>query len=170
MYYFAAQANLFTALGLNWKSFILNGIAFMVVVVILKRFVYPSLIKALDNKISDMGAAERLKAEAQTELEQAAEAARTIVREARVASDEILSTTKSEATEILEAARLKAEQQAERTLVESREQLRREVESARVALKRDLAQLVTAATEAVIEEKLDGKADSALIERSLVRK
>ncbi len=170
MYHFAEKANLFTALGLNLKSFVLNFLAFVVVVLILKKYVYPSIIKALDSKISDMSAAERLKTEAQGELDKAAEEARKLIQEARVTSDGILSTTKAEAAEIVDDARAKADTQAKRIISESHEQLARDIEAARVTLKQDIAKLVTAATEVVIDEKLDEKADKALIERSLVNK
>lgn len=170
MYKLAEQANLFTALGLNLKTFILNTLAFLVVVLILRKYVYPTLIKALDGKIEDLGAVEKLKAEARKALDEAAAEARNIVKEARVASDDILETTKSEASDIVEAARHKAETQADRIVAEGREQLVRDVNEARTALKRDMAKLVTMATETVIEDKLDSASDKALIERSLAHK
>lgn len=173
MYRFAENtqsSNLFTALGLDLKTFILNGLAFLVVVLILRKFVYPSLLKALDAKIEDMGAVERLKGEAQAELDKAADEAKKVVREARKESDDILATTKAEAADIVEEARTKAETQAERIVTESREQLVRDVNAARIALRKDMAKLVMMATETVIEEKLDGSKDKALIERSLAHK
>ena len=42
--------SLFTALGLNLQSLVLNTLAFLVIVWVLGKFVYPSLIKALDAK------------------------------------------------------------------------------------------------------------------------
>ena len=172
-YLIAAEASspgLFGALGLNWKSFIRNGIAFLVVVVILKRFVYPSLIKAIDSRMADMNAVDSLKAEAQKQLDRAAEESAKLVAEARKASHDIILATKNESSEILEEARNKAETQAQRIIAESHEQLARDVEAARLVLKRDIAKLVTAATEVVIDHKLDAKSDKDLIERSLVAK
>ena len=173
IYYIAAETSspgLFGALGLNWKSFILNGIAFLVVVVILKRFVYPSLIKAIDGRMADMTAVDSLKAEAQKQLDRAAEESAKLVADARKASHDIILATKNESGELLEEARNKAETQAQRIIAESHEQLARDVEAARLVLKRDIAKLVTAATEVVIDHKLDAKSDKDLIERSLVAK
>jgi F-type H+-transporting ATPase subunit b len=171
MYQFAAEnQSLFTALGLNLKTFLLNGLAFLVVVVILRRFVYPSLMKALDTKIESLSAVDRLKEEAQKALDDAAVEASKLVKEARRTSDDILRTTKDEAAGIVEEARNKAEVQAERALAESREQLVRDVEKARATLKKDMAKLVTIATETVIQQKLDHTSDKALIERSLAGK
>ena len=170
-YHFAAEnQGLFQALGLNWKSFILNGIAFLVVVVILKNFVYPSLIKAIDGRMADMTAVDQLKAEAQKQLDNAAEESAKLVADARKASHDMILATKNESGEMLEQARKKAETQAQRIIAESHEQLARDVEAARMVLKKDIAKLVTAATEVVIDAKLDKSSDKALIERSLVVK
>jgi F-type H+-transporting ATPase subunit b len=169
-YIFAAEnQGLFQALGLNLKSFILNGVAFLVVVVILKRFVYPSLIKAIDGRMADMTAVDALKAEAQKQLDKASEESAKLVAD-RKASHDIILATKNESGEMLEEARTKAETQAQRIIAESHEQLARDVEAARMVLKKDIAKLVTAATEVVIDEKLDKASDKALIERSLVSK
>ena len=121
-----SSGGLFQALGLNWKSFILNGLAFLVVVYILKRFVYPALIKAIDARMADMAAVDSLKSEAQKQLDRAAEESAKVLADARKLSHDILLATKTESGEILEAARKKAEVQSQRIIAESHEQLSRE--------------------------------------------
>lgn len=158
---------LFTALGLNVQSLVLNTLAFLVIVGVLGKFVYPTLIKALDAKKDELEAAARLEREAKTALEQAEQKADGVVSEARKAADEILATAKAEATAQIEAAQLKAAEQAKRTVTEAREQLARDVTAARQTLKGDTARLVAAATETILGEKLDEKHDAALIGRSL---
>ena len=170
-YYIAAEnQGLFQALGLNWKSFILNGVAFLFVVLILKKYVYPSLIKAIDARADNLNSADMLKAEAQAALDKASKGAIKILADAREASDDILDSTKKEADQLLEESRAKAQHQADRIIAESREQLAQDVQTARMTLRHEMAKLVTRATETVIDEKLDKAADQALIERSLVGK
>jgi F-type H+-transporting ATPase subunit b len=161
---------LFTALGLNVPALILNSLAFLVVVWVLGKFVYPTLIKAIDAKKDEYEAAARMEAEAKKALDGAEAKAEAAIKEARQAADEILATAKADATAQIEAARAKAGEQAERIVAEAREDLARDITAARRELKAETAKLVAAATEAVLDEKLDGKGDSELINRSLEAK
>lgn len=158
---------LFTALGIDLRSLILNALAFLVVVWVLGKFVYPSLIKALDAKKDELEGAARMEQDAKKALDKAEGKAESIVSEARSAADEILATAKADATAQIEAARKKASEQAERLVNEAREQLGRDVAAARRELKTETAKLVAEATGAVLGEKLDEKHDAELIARSL---
>ena len=161
---------LFTALGLNVPALVFNTVAFLLVVAILGKFVYPSLIKALDAKKDELEATARMEHEAKAALEKAEAQAGTVVSDARTAADEILASAKADATAQIEAARTKATEQAERLVAEAREQLSREVLSARRELKTETAKLVAEAAGAVLNEKLDGSRDTELINRSLEAK
>lgn len=161
---------LFTALGLNVPALLLNGLAFLLVVAILAKYVYPHLIKALDNKKDELEAAARHEREAKKALDKAEAQAGQVVSEARAAADEILATAKADAAAQLEAARTKGQEQAERLVSEAREQLSRDVTAARRDLKAETAKLVAAATGAVLGEKLDSQHDTDLINRSLEAK
>jgi F-type H+-transporting ATPase subunit b len=161
---------LFTALGLNLPALLLNTGAFLVVVWVLGKWVYPTLIKAIDAKKDEFEAASRLEAEAKKALESAEDKAEKAVAEARRAADEILATAKADATAQIEAARTKATEQAERLVAEAHEQLERDILAARRELKADTAKLVAEATGAVLKEKLDDKRDAELINRSLEAK
>jgi F-type H+-transporting ATPase subunit b len=159
--------SLFEALGINWQGLILNGLAFLGIVWILGKYVYPHLIKALDNKKGELEAATRLEHEARSALDKANETAGNVVTEARTAADQILASAKADAEAQIEAARKKATEQSERLVAEAREQLARDVAAARRDLKADTAKLVASATEAVLGEKLDSHRDGDLIKRSL---
>jgi len=47
-------AGLFTALGIDWRSLILDAAAFLITMAILAKYVYPILIKALDAKQGEL--------------------------------------------------------------------------------------------------------------------
>ncbi|HEY6736549.1 MAG TPA: F0F1 ATP synthase subunit B [Candidatus Saccharimonadia bacterium] len=158
---------LFTALGLNWQALILNALAFLVVAWVLGRFVYPSLVKALDAKKDELEAASRQEREAAAKLDEARNQAQQVLAEARQSADEVLAAAKADASAQLDAARAKAGEQAERIVTEAREQLARDVLAARKELKTETAKLVASATEAVLGEKLDEHHDSQLIGRTL---
>jgi F0F1-type ATP synthase membrane subunit b/b' len=77
---------LFNALGLNVPALLLNGAAFLVVVWVLGKWVYPHLIKALDAKKGELEAAARHEIEARKALEEAEAKAQTTLGEARKAA------------------------------------------------------------------------------------
>jgi F-type H+-transporting ATPase subunit b len=64
----------------------------------------------------------------------------------------------------------KAKQRAEQIVADARTQLDTEVRKAREALKAETVQLIAAATEKVIGEKLDVKKDAGLIKNALGEK
>jgi len=158
---------LFTALGLNMQSLVLNTLAFLVIAAVLGKYVYPSLVKALDAKKDELEAAARFERDAKLALEKAETKAEGVIGEARGVASDILASAKTDAVALVEAARAKTAEQSERTLSEAREQLARDVNDARQTLKHDTAKLVAAATETVLGEKLDASSDAALIGRSL---
>jgi F-type H+-transporting ATPase subunit b len=160
---------LFTALGLNLPALLFNAAAFLLVVAVLGKYVYPHLIKALDAKKDELEATARHEQEAKKALDAAEAKASEALNEARTAADEILASAKADATAQIEAARTKAAEQAERLVAEAREELARDI-TARRELKTETAKLVAAATEAVLDEKLDGDRDTKLINRSLEAK
>jgi F-type H+-transporting ATPase subunit b len=162
--------SLFTALGLNFQSLIVNIIAFLIVAWVLGRFAFPSLIKALDAKKDELEAAARQEREAAAKLDAATKQANGVVRDARKAADEILASAKADSAAQIDAARTKAAEQGERLVAEAREQTRRDVLAARKELKAETAKLVASAAGAVLNEKLEGQGDQDLIKRSLEAK
>lgn len=160
-------AGLFSALGLNVSSLLLNTAAFLIVVWVMAKWVFPPLTKALDAKTGELEAAVRLEREAKAKLDQAADEARQLLAEARQSADEVLASAKADAAAQLDAARTKAAEAADRTVAEAREQIARDVLAARQELKTETAKLVAGVTEAVLGEKLDEAKDGQLIKRAL---
>ena len=53
----AADKDLFSALGIDWRLLILQIIAFLILVVLLGKFVYPWLMKSVDERQAGIEAA-----------------------------------------------------------------------------------------------------------------
>jgi F-type H+-transporting ATPase subunit b len=151
------------ALGLNWQSFLFQLITFVIVLVLLRKFVYKRLIKTLEDR----------RAAVEESLEQAAETAKKLqdaektVADARTQADEVVSASRKEATQMLADAEQKAARRAEHIVEEAKAQMDIELEKARRALKQDTAQLVAQATERILGEKLDPAKDERLIATAL---
>jgi F-type H+-transporting ATPase subunit b len=158
---------LFTALGVDGKALALNAAAFLVVVWVMGRFVYPSLIKALDNKKAELEAASREQKAAAAALEAANKQAAELLAQARTSADEVIALARDEAGTLAKATEDKAAAQAKRIITEAREQLAKDVQAARRSLKAETAKLVVQATEAVLADKLDDKRDTELVAHAL---
>lgn len=161
------KQDLFGSLGINWQLLLLQTIAFLILLFILRKWVYPPLVNMLDRREE----AVRASADAAMEAEkQAAEAeARTaeLLDEAKKEASEIVATARDEAARSADETHRKAEAKAEAMLKSAKDELNKEIEAAKKDLKDETLDLVALATGKVLEEKVDAKKDSALISKAL---
>ena len=162
--------SLFTALGINWKLLVEQALAFLILVLVLAKFVYPALMKAVDGRREQIEAATREAKEAEEVLAKAEEKVADMLAEARKEADDMLTRTHQEANTVVADAEDKAKVRAEQIVAEAREQLERDVRKARETLKKDTVELVALATEKVVGEKLDAQKDGKLITAALQEK
>lgn len=161
------NANILDALGIDWKLLVLQAIAFLILVALLGKFVYPVLIRAIDKRQEQLDAGAKASQEAQKQAEKANLKAEEQIKEARKAADDIVATAHKEAGDMVSAAEKRAEAKAEHIVTEAKASLDTEVAAARTALRKETIELVALATEKVIGDKLDVKKDSSLIDRAL---
>lgn len=159
----AATTNVFTSLGIDWQNLILQILAFLLLVFLLGKYVYPWLMKSVDERQEGIEAAAKATAEAQKSAEANKEAVAALLAEARKAANDIIGTAKLESAEMISISEKKAITVAERIAKEAHEQLDKDVVNARKVLYNDTLELVGQATEKIIAQKLDKKADSDLI-------
>lgn len=155
--------DLFSVLGIDWRLLILQSIAFLILVLLLRKFVYPPLLKSLDNRQKIIE--ESLQAAKKTE-ENAAKAQNDIdksLKKAQTEASEILATAKAEASARIEEAEQKAKIRAERLTQKAHEQLQQDIEIARKTLRKDTVELVAMATEKIVRQKIDAKSDQEVI-------
>jgi F-type H+-transporting ATPase subunit b len=165
-----AQPSIFEALGLNWKLLVEQSIAFLILVWILGKFVYPVMIKAIDTRREQIEAGMKEAQASQEALEKAEQKVADMIAEARKDADDLLSRSHQEAGVLIADAESKAKERAEQIVTDARAQLETDVSKARRALKAETVQLVAAATEHIVHEKIDGKKDANLIEHALQAK
>src|SRR4051812_27075775 len=162
----AAESTGLGALGISLPHLIFELINFGILYWILKRYAYAPIINALEKRRkfierslaeADAARTERDKVMAErTEIlekarKHAAEIASEAAREAEARKNQVLSEAEATAEHIIEQAK----RETERQLAEAREQLAKEA--------RDL---IVRATSVLINEELDPKKDSELIDRA----
>lgn len=154
-------------LGIDWKLLIAQGVNFLILLYILKRFVYKPMLAFLDERagkiesgLQNAEAASKRLEEAEKEhsklLADAQKQARAIVEEAMVVAKrrdaEQLEKTKAEVAALLEASQKNIAEENERALQEA---------------KKELGNLVVLATEKLVGLKVDTEKDNDLIQKSL---
>jgi F-type H+-transporting ATPase subunit b len=164
------SAGLMQALGIDVKLLVEQAIAFLILVGVLGKFVYPALIKAVDGRRDAIEAGLKEAKESQEAAEKAQSEVSDLLEQARKDADEILARTHQEATTMISEAEEKAKQRAEQIVADARGQLDTDIRKAREALKKDTIELVALATERVIGEKLDANKDAALVTKALADK
>ena len=165
-----SSQGLFEALGLNWQLFIEQTIAFLILLFILAKFVYPILVKTIDGRRAAIEAGLQEAKESQAAFEQAEARVNELLEQARKDADEILARTHQEAATQVADAETKAKTRAEQIVADARQQLDIDVSKARQALKKDTVELVALATEKIVHEKLDAQKDARLITNALEEK
>ena len=146
---------------------IVELIAFIVMMAILARYVYPEIVRlaeARQRQIADqLAEAERSRTEAESRLKDA-EAKLTDAR--KTAQTMIEGATKS-AEQLRQELKQKAEEEAKRLLEAARKEIESEREQAIQAVRNEVASLVVSATEKVIGETLDDDKHRQLIEKAI---
>lgn len=166
---FAAESNpgLLQALGIDGKLLVEQALAFLVLVFILGKFVYPALMKAIDDRREQIEAGLQEAKESQEALVNAEAKVAELLDNARKEADDILARSHQESASMVAEAESKAKVRAEQIVADARQQLSIDVSKARDALKKDTVELVALATERVIGEKLDEQKDAALVKKAL---
>ena len=155
------------ALGLNLQAFLFQLITFVIVFVILRQFVFKKLVKTLDDRRDAVEKSIKHAAETEEKLKKAEETIAGLLADGRKQADELVAAAHKEATQMVEEAESKAAKRAEHIVSEAKSSMDVEVAKAREALKAETAQLVAAATEQIIKQKLDPAKDAALIDSAL---
>ena len=142
-----------------------QAIVFLVLIWFSWKFIWPPLMKAVEDrqkKIADgLAAAER----GQKELQQSHGEAAGIVTAAREKALKIVDQANRRSNEIIEEARVTAITEGQRLVGDARQEVTLEQARARDALRKDVASLAVAGASRLLEREIDPKAHADLIEK-----
>lgn len=145
-------------------SLIAEMIAFGLFVWLTYRYVWPHILKAMEEreqKIAEgLAAAER----GRKDLEHAKERAAEILREAREKAAEAVATANQQAARLLEEARKEAQAERARQVEAARAEIQQELVRARDALRAEVSRIALAAAERILEREIDPRAHKALLD------
>jgi len=153
-------------LDLN-ATFWIELVAFLLMLGVLARYVYPRVIEAAEARqkaiAAELEAAEKSRQEAEARLLEAEKK----LQEARVSAQEIVAGATRSGEQLRQESKQKAEEEAKRLTQAARKEIEAEREKAIQSVREDVAGLVVAATEKVLGETLDAPKHKQLIERAI---
>lgn len=161
------MAELISQLGINWKLLLASIVNFFILFFLLRKFAYRPILGMLEKRekmIAD--SVERSQA-----LEQAAkdlDARRSAeLKQVRVEASKVLEQAQQTAGLLKAEAVAAAKAEAARLMDATKAELKAEREALYRRVKAEVADLVVAATEKILDEKLTADADRKLVERTL---
>jgi len=141
-----------------------QSIAFAIFVWFCMKYVWPPLLKALQDreaKIADgLAAAEK----GRHDLELAEERAKEVLREGKGKAQEYIDQAQRRASEIVEEAKDQAREEGERLLVAARAEIEQERNKAREELRREVGTLAISAAEQILMREVDQARHGELLE------
>jgi F-type H+-transporting ATPase subunit b len=155
------------ALGIDPKAFIIQLITFLLVFLILRKFVFTKVVDALQKREETIQKGVSLTTDLVKQKEELDREAAEIRRKARKEADQIVSDSQAQASTMIKEAEESAQTKADLALEEARKKIADETARARRQLETEMVDLVIQATEKVSGEKLDAKKDNALITSAL---
>ncbi len=162
-----AQSSALGALGINVQSFLFQLITFVLLLLILRRYAYPPIVKTLEERRMAVEQSIDQAKEAAAALEKAEKQMEQMLREARDQAEELVAAGHREAAKMVEDAETKAAKRAEHIVAEAKTGMEHELDKAREALKHETAQLIAEATGIIIKQKVDAKQNADLISKAL---
>jgi F-type H+-transporting ATPase subunit b len=163
----AVSGGVFGALGINWKTLILQIIAFLILVWLLGKFVYPWLMQSVDERQTNIEAATKAATQAQTAANDAQVKVAQMLKTAQLNASEIIATAKLESSAAFSASEEKAKKRAQQIVTEAQDEIAKEVLVAKETLYNETLELVAMATEKVVRKVVTTDTDSKLIDDAI---
>lgn len=153
------------SLGIDWKLLVAQAINFLILLLILNRFLYKPIVQLLSDRKKRVEEGIKSAEAAKSELEKARNEAKKIISKAIDDAQKLQSESKKiaeqEVTKILTSAQKRAEkiiEGAKTSAVAEEEKVERQA-------KAKIAELVTVAVEKILEQKQDEKEIDRLIQK-----
>ncbi len=162
-----AETDILTGLGIKWELVVFQIIAFLLLVFVLSKWIFPIFFKIIDKRQEAIEASNKAAVEASKHAEKAQAEIDQLLKVARTEAKEIVTTAKDEATVMVRDAEAKGKASAEHIVAEARGTIAKEVVAAKKALHNETIELVALATEKVVGETVDAKVDTKVIKSAL---
>lgn len=155
------------ALGIDAKAFVIQLITFLLAFLVLKRYAFGPIIRVMNQRRDTIESGVKLGEEMQKERAKLESQVEKTLHEARAQADDIIAGAQEASKQAIREAEDNAREKAADILKAAEARIAADTQRARKQLEKELVGLISDATEAIIDEKVDAKKDAALIERAL---
>ncbi len=163
----AASDGGISALGVDGKAFLIQFITWILVFVILIKFVFRPVIDLLEKRRKTISQGVELTTEMLKEKAKLEEEVEKTMVKARAEAKDMIAKTQDQAKAIVKDAEDEAKVRVDVMVKEAKSKIADETLKARRTLEKDIVSLVVEATEIVAGEKIDAKKDADLISKAL---
>lgn len=139
-------------------------LTFLVLVWFTMKYVWPPIMKAVQEREKKIAGGLEAAERAKRELEHAEHKALTIIQNAKVEATHLMEQAQKRCVQVVEEAKESARIESKRILDHAQEEIAREVTQAKEALRKQLATLAVAGAEKIIQRNLDASAQAALLD------
>jgi F-type H+-transporting ATPase subunit b len=144
-------------------------IAFLLMLGILARWVYPPIIRAAEARQNQIKQQLEQAENARKEAEERLQAAQAEIQKARVQAGQIIEQANRAAERIQQEAQLKAREEAKRIVEAASRDIEAERQRAVQSIRLQLADIVTSAVARIVTDSLDGERQRKLIETTIAQ-
>jgi F-type H+-transporting ATPase subunit b len=148
-------------------TFIVELVAFLIVVFILARYILPPINKIMDERQATIRQALADAEEAKRKAAEAEEAYKREIAEARAQARAVVDEANKLAEQFRTQKRAQADQEYEQRLARAEEDINARARQAAEELRRHVAELAIVVAERVVGEGLDPEAHRGLIDRTI---
>lgn len=138
-------------------------ITFAIFVWFTMRFVWPPLMKAMEERREKIAAGLAAAEKGKRDLELASHKVTEILTEAKAQAAQMIEQANHRANHIIEEAKGRAREEGDRLLVIAKMDIEREFHSARQALMAEISSLVVAGSEKVLRHEVNRSANDRLV-------
>ena len=139
-------------------------LAFILFVWFCMKYVWPPMMKALEEKEKEISDGLDAASRGKRELEEAKVKKAEVLEEAKNEAAELVSQANQRANQLVEDAKTSAEEEAERIKITAQSDIDQNTKRAKEELRSEVAALIVAGTEKILKAEIDQKKNSDLLD------
>jgi F-type H+-transporting ATPase subunit b len=153
--------------GLDWQLLAAQIINFLIILYVLKRFLYPPLFKVFKKREELVRESLQKSEESEKLLEQTKEQEKEIIKKAKTTADQLIKESREQAVDIVKKAEEDAKQKADKMLKDAKEQIALETNDAKKQLNKYVMKLSIEILEKTLSNVLTEKEQSEIVAKAM---
>ncbi len=158
---------LLTKLGIDWRLLIAQLVNFLILVLILYKFLYKPVLKMLDGRKEKIEKGLRDAEQLGVELEKTKELQAAEIQKAKQEARGIIEEAEKRAETAGAETKAKTKAEVEKLITAAKNQIIQEKEKMMAEVRKEAAELVVAVAEKVVGKSIDAKIQKNLIEETV---